>query len=135
MDGTIAFNSPLMDRLELSEREIDVATFKVLREAQRREHLYRRGKPYPRLEDRTVIRFDDGLASGYSMVAAVTVAKSQHPPTIIAAPVASDVAFRMLGADRDIASLVMLVHDSEPFFSLSVYYRNSIHSPSVYSAA
>ena len=125
MDGTIALNALLIDRLELSDRELEVATFVVLQEAQRRERLYRRGKPFPRLENRTVILIDDGLASGYSMVAALNVVKKRQPHIIIvAAPVASDVAFRMLSADREIASIVTLVNDSEPFFSLSSYYRD-----------
>jgi putative phosphoribosyl transferase len=123
MDGTIALNTPLVERLELSERELEVATFMVLQEAQRREQLYRQGKPFPRLKNRTVILIDDWLASGYSMVAAVEVVKKRKPQTIIlAAPVASDVAFRILAADREIASLVTLVINSEPFFSLSAYY-------------
>ncbi|HYA85712.1 MAG TPA: phosphoribosyltransferase [Nitrospirota bacterium] len=124
MDGTIALNLPLVNRLELSEQELEVATSRVLVEAQRREHLYRQGKPFPRLDNRAVILIDDGLASGYSMAAAVNVVKKRQPYAIIvAAPVASDVAFRMLSADRELAPLVTLVNDSEPFFSLSSYYR------------
>jgi putative phosphoribosyl transferase len=124
MDGTIALNSPLVNRLELSDRELDVATSMVLKEAQRQEQLYRRGKLFPRLESRTVILIDDGLASGYSMLAAVNVVKKRQPRTIIVgAPVASDVAVRMLAADKEIASLVTLVNDAEPFFSLAAYYR------------
>lgn len=124
MDGTIALNSPLVNRLELSDRELAVATSMVLKEAQRQERLYRQGKLFPRLESRTVILIDDGLASGYSMLAAVNVVKKRQPRTIIiGAPVASDVAIRMLAADKEIASLVTLVNDAEPFFSLTAYYR------------
>jgi putative phosphoribosyl transferase len=124
MDGTIALNSPLVNRLELSDRELEVATSMVLKEAQRQERLYRQGKLFPRLESRTVILIDDGLASGYSMLAAVNVVKKRQPRTIIiGAPVASDVAIRMLAADKEIASLVTLVNDAEPFFSLTAYYR------------
>jgi putative phosphoribosyl transferase len=124
MDGTVALNSPLVNRLELSERELEVATRMVLQEAQRRDQLYRRGKPFPHLENRTVILIDDGLASGYSMLAAVNVVKKRRPHSIIVgAPIASDVAFRMLAADKEIAALVTLVKDAEPFFSLSSYFR------------
>jgi putative phosphoribosyl transferase len=124
MDGTIALNSPLVNRLELSDRELEVATSMVLKEAQRQDRLYRQGKLFPRLESRTVILIDDGLASGFSMLAAVNVVKKRQPRTIIiGAPVASDVAIRMLAADKEIASLVTLVNDAEPFFSLAAYYR------------
>jgi len=124
MDGTIAVNSPLVKRLELSERELEVATFMVLQEAQRREQLYRQGKPFPRLERRTVILIDDGLASGYSMLAAVNVVKKRQPHTIIvSAPVTSNVAFRLLAEEKKISSIITLVKDAEPFFSLKAYYR------------
>jgi predicted phosphoribosyltransferase len=124
MDGTLALNLPLIHRLELSERELQIATSLMQQEAQRREHHYRRGKRFPELENRTVVLIDDGLASGYSMLAAVNFVKKRKPrAVIIAAPIASDMAFRMLAADRGIASIVTLVNDAEPFFSLSSYYK------------
>jgi putative phosphoribosyl transferase len=125
MDGTIALNSPLINRLELSEREIEVATCMMLQEAQKRELLYRRRKPFPDLENRTAVLVDDGLASGYSMLAAVNVVKKRRPCSIIiGAPVVSDVAFRMLAEVKNIAAIVTLVHDAEQYFSFSAYYRN-----------
>jgi predicted phosphoribosyltransferase len=124
MDGTLAMNLPLIHRLELSERELQIATSLMQQEAQRREHLYRRGKRFPELENRTVVLIDDGLASGYSMLAAVSFVKKRKPHAIIiAAPIASDMAFRMLAADKGIAAIVTLMHDAEPFFSLSSYYK------------
>ncbi|MDA8423192.1 MAG: phosphoribosyltransferase family protein [Nitrospiraceae bacterium] len=124
MDGTPALNMPLVHRLELSERELEVATSLVRHEAERREQLYRQGKPYPELENRSVILVDDGLASGYSMLAAVNFVKKRRPrAVIVAAPIASDSAVRMLAADRDVAAIVTLVNDAEPFFSLAAYYK------------
>ncbi len=124
MDGTLALNMPLVHRLELSERELEIATSLVRQEAERREQLYRQGKPYPELENRSVILVDDGLASGYSMLAAVNFVKKRRPrAVIVAAPIASDSAVRMLAADRDVAAIVTLVNDAEPFFSLAAYYR------------
>jgi hypothetical protein len=101
MDGTMVLNRPLVNRLELSERELEMATAAVLRGAQGRERLYRRGRPFPELAGRTVILVDDGLASGYSMLAAVNFAAKRKPRSIIAAaPIASDAACRLLGGKR-----------------------------------
>ena len=125
MDGTSVLNKPLVNRLDLSERELELATNMVLQEARRREQRYRQGKPFPTLRARTVMLIDDGLASGYSMLAAVGFVEKRHPRTVIvASPIASQVAFRMLAGNKGITSIVTLVTDAEPLFSLSAYYRD-----------
>jgi len=124
MDGTMVWNRPLMNRLELSERELEMAAAVVIEEAKRSEQLYRRGSPFPNLDNKTVVLIDDGLASGYSMLAAVNFVKKRRPGSIIiATPVASDIACRMLAAEEGIERIIALVQDPEPFFSLESYYR------------
>jgi putative phosphoribosyl transferase len=124
MDGTVVLNKPLINRLELSGPELEIAANGVLQEAKKREQLYRRGKPFPDLVNRTVVFADDGLASGYSMLAAVTFAKKHRPRSIIAAaPIVSDTAYRMLTADKEIAHVVSLARNSEQLFSLADHYR------------
>jgi putative phosphoribosyl transferase len=124
MDGTMVWNRPLMNRLELSERELELAATVFIEEAKKSEQLYRRGNPFPELDNKTVILVDDGIASGFSMLAAVNFTKKRHPRSIIiAAPVASDTAYRMLAAEEGIDSIVALIQDPEQFFSLESYYR------------
>lgn len=124
MDGTIVWNRPLMNRLELSERELELAATVFIEEAKKSEQLYRRGHPFPELENKTVILVDDGLASGYSMLAAVNFTKKRCPHSIIiATPVCSDMAFRMLAAEQGVDKIIALVQDPEQFFSLESYYR------------
>lgn len=124
MDGTTALNRPLVNRLELSDRELEIATQNVQQEAGRREQLYRCGKPYPNLANRTVIIVDDGIASGYSMLAAVNfVKKRAFQSIIVAAPVSSDIAVRMLMAGDSSCRIITLARDQETVFSLGDYYR------------
>ncbi|MGO9687880.1 MAG: phosphoribosyltransferase [Syntrophobacteraceae bacterium] len=124
MDGTMVWNRPLMNRLELSERELEMAAAVVIEEAKKSEQLYRRGNPFPKLDNKTVILVDDGLASGYSMLAAVNFVKKRRPGSIIiATPVASDIACRMLAAEEGIDRIIALIQDPEQFFSLESYYR------------
>jgi predicted phosphoribosyltransferase len=124
MDGTFALNKPLIHRLELSEREIEMAATIVIQEVKRREKLYRGDKPFPPLDTRTVILTDDGLASGYSMLAAAAFVKKRSPLAVVAAaPVASDVARKMLAAAASINRLVTLSVDAEQLFSLSSHYK------------
>lgn len=125
MDGTVVMNKPLVNRLELSESELEISTRAVLQEAKRREEMYRQGKPFPDLENSAVILADDGLASGYSMLAAVSFAKKRRPRSIIvASPVTSDSAYRMLAADKEIDHIVTLVRDTEQLFPLADYYKD-----------
>ena len=124
LDGTVVLNKPLVNRLELSGPELEISANRVLQEAKKRAQLYYREKSFPVLENKTVVLADDGLASGYSMLAAVTFAKKQNPRSlIVAAPIASDLASHMLTADKGIAHLVSLVRNSEQIFSLADYFR------------
>lgn len=125
MDGTMALNKPLVNRLELSDRELEMAADRVLQEAKRREQLYRGGRPFPDLSGRTVILIDDGLASGYSMLAAAGFAKKRRPRSIvIAAPVASVTAVCRLANEKGIERIITLVQDEEQLFSLASHYRD-----------
>ncbi len=124
MDGTTALNRPLINRLELSDRELEMAAALVLQEARRREALYRHGRSFPDLSGKSVVLIDDGLASGYSMLAAVNFTKKRQPRSIVvASPISSDMAHRLLAAEKGIDRIVVLAIDAEPLFSLSSHYR------------
>jgi predicted phosphoribosyltransferase len=124
MDGTVVMIKPLINRLEFSDAELEIAANAVQQEAKRREQVYRHGKPFPELEGRAVLLADDGLASGYSMLSAASFAKKRRPRSIVvAAPVASDTACRMLVADKEIDHIVTLARDTEQLFSPVDYYK------------
>ncbi len=120
----MALNTPLIHRLEMSERKIHLAAQRVMQEVERREQSYRNGRPFPSLEQKSVIIVDDGIGSGYSMLAAVDFVKKRHPLAIVAAsPVASDAALRMLAAKQQIDTLLTLIRDPEQVFSLTSYFK------------
>ncbi len=57
-------------------------------ELERREAVYRAGRPFPELRARHVILTDDGIATGATMLAAVASVRTQQPSYItVAAPV------------------------------------------------
>jgi putative phosphoribosyl transferase len=59
-----------------------------MRELERRERLYREGRPLVLVEGRTVILVDDGLATGSTMRAAVQAVRRLHAQrVVVAAPV------------------------------------------------
>jgi putative phosphoribosyl transferase len=79
-DGSICLNESLLPALGLSPEEIDQGIARTRKKVERRDRLFRCGRPFPDLADRSVVLVDDGLASGFTLRAAI-------------------VALRRLGAD------------------------------------
>lgn len=84
-DGEIILNKSLLNQIRLSEDEIKTQTKNAMDVIKRRNKMFRGGKPYPSLKDMIVIVVDDGLASGYTMLAAVRFLKKRLPRRIIVA--------------------------------------------------
>jgi len=93
------------------------------RELTRREHLYRDGRPPPWVRERTVILVDDGMATGASMLAAITALRQLSPGRIVAAvPVAASGAARRIGREADEFVCVAI---PEPFLTVGQCTRTS----------
>jgi putative phosphoribosyl transferase len=90
-DGTPLFNEALLDRMTLSPQQIASQVAKTVANLKEREEHLRGGRPYPDLAGATTIIVDDGLASGYTMQAAVGFLKRQGAgELIVAVPTALD---------------------------------------------
>jgi len=90
-DGKPMFNEPLVSRLSLTPDQIEAQIAKTLANLREREAHLRGGRPYPDLTGETVIIVDDGLASGYTMRAAVRFLKGKGAAQlVVAVPTASD---------------------------------------------
>lgn len=92
------------------------------REAQRRDCLYRAGRTAPDVAGRDVVVVDDGIATGLTVRAAVESLKARGAArVVVAAPVASVQAVRMLGGYAD----EVVVVDAPPGFgSVGEHYRD-----------
>lgn len=74
----------------VSQDDVEAVAAREEQEAERREKLYRAGRPALELRNHTVILVDDGLATGSTMLAAAQCVKSLQPSAVIVAvPVAS----------------------------------------------
>ena len=88
--GVRVVNRDVVDALHIPPDVLDRAAAEELRELERREQSYRGERPQPRVEGRTVILVDDGLATGSTMRAAVAALRQQGPARIVVAvPVAA----------------------------------------------
>jgi putative phosphoribosyl transferase len=101
---------------------IEEATERELAEIERRDRLYRAGRPPPDLAGRCVILVDDGIATGATLRAAVEVVRQSNVARlVVAAPV---------GAPDSVAALVPEVDEmvclATPFgfHAVSPWYRH-----------
>jgi len=84
-DGSVLFNETFLKELPLSEEEIKRQVLKTKEIIKKRDKLFRKGRPFPVIRNKTVIIADDGLASGYTMLAAIRFIREQQPQKIITA--------------------------------------------------
>jgi putative phosphoribosyl transferase len=88
--GVSVLNENVVGYLDISNETLEEVTHRERRELERRERLYRGGRPAPDLVGRTIILVDDGLASGSTMRAACVAMRAHRPArVIVAAPVAA----------------------------------------------
>jgi putative phosphoribosyl transferase len=84
-DGQVYLNESLIRTLKLSEAQVEAQLALTRKNLEQREALFRGGRPYADLQGKIALVVDDGLASGYTMVAALKFIKKQKPAEIIVA--------------------------------------------------
>jgi len=89
--GQAIFNEDLLRRMPLTPEEIDIQVKKTAEGLKQREIRLRGGKPYAPLDGRPALMVDDGLASGYTMRAAIGFLKARGAGKLmVAVPTASE---------------------------------------------
>jgi putative phosphoribosyl transferase len=122
-DGAVVLNQSMLEGIEIGESEIEQSIEKVKREIERRRFLFRGEEPPVDLKGKTAILVDDGLASGYTMIAAIkSVEKREAEEIIVAVPVASQSAADRVRPECD--DLVALVISHTISFAVASYYRD-----------
>lgn len=122
-DGEIILNEGLLAELGLTEDEIREQAEKTFDVIKRRNQIFRGGRPFPPLKDRSVILVDDGLASGYTMLAAVRSVKRKTPKKIIVAvPTASKRTVELILPEVDELICLNVRHGIS--FAVADAYRN-----------
>ena len=122
-DGTVIFNEEAVKRIGFNRQQLEDEIGKVRAEIKQRSLLYKWDRPIVRVTGKTAIIIDDGLASGFTMMAAVESVRHRHPKeVVVAVPVAPAAAVKQLEriADRVVTCITSFL----PRFYVSDFYRS-----------
>jgi len=120
--GVQVLNEDVLAWYRPSADTVDAVARIEMRELDRRERVYREGRPLVLVEGRTVILVDDGLATGSTMRAAVqAVRQLRAARVVVAAPVGAPDTCDVL---RRLADDVVCVLTPDRFVAVGAWYRD-----------
>jgi putative phosphoribosyl transferase len=120
--GVSVINDDVIRALHVSEQEIAAVVEQEEKELFRRHHLYRGERPFPKVENSTVMLIDDGVATGATMRVAILVLRQQNPKRIVVAvPVGAADTCEML---RHEADEVVCTATPTPFYAIGQWYQS-----------
>ena len=118
--GLYVINDEVINLMRIGKNIINDVMVHERAELERRNKLYRQGRPPPDVAGKTVIVIDDGLATGATMRAAIMSLRQAGADRIIAAaPVGAPSTCRDLEKDAD---GVLCLFTPEPFYGVGVWY-------------
>jgi putative phosphoribosyl transferase len=121
-DGVRVFNGEVVNALRIPDEVIDAVSTEEFVELERREKAYRAGLPSLDVEGKTVIVVDDGIATGSTMLAAVSALRQLSAARIVvAAPVIAASACREIQRQADEVVAVMI---PERFYAVGQWYED-----------
>lgn len=121
-DGTVVIDQQLAALVGASGSYIEQAVARESREIERRSRLYRGRRPAPDVRGKTVVVVDDGMATGYTMLAAVRgLEKAGAGRVIVAVPVASHDSVARLSREAD---EVVVLDAPEVFWAVGQFYES-----------
>lgn len=120
-EGIRVLNNDVIVACSISATVIEEVTSLQRVELDRRERLYRGGRPAPEVRGRTVVLVDDGIATGATVRAAITVARAQQPKhLVLAAPVVQRSVADMLQREVDEFACLQRPHH---LYAIGVWYE------------
>jgi putative phosphoribosyl transferase len=120
--GVRVLNRDVLRQLDISAETIEHIAALEQQEIERRDRLYREGRPAPQVNGKIVILVDDGLATGSTMRAAALALKPQSPGRIVVAvPVASPCTCDELSGEVD---EIVCLQTPQPFYAVGEWYED-----------
>ncbi|MDP9132246.1 MAG: phosphoribosyltransferase [Nitrospirota bacterium] len=120
--GALYWNDEALSGRSYSKGDLDSAMRAQQQEVARRVALYRKGRPFPDLTDRTVILVDDGLATGATFFASVATVRQRNPRRVIGAlPVGPR---ETVQEARRLLDHLIVLRVPEPFYAVGNFYED-----------
>lgn len=121
-DGNPILNEQAVADAGLTPHQVNYQINQVRAVIRQRSLLYRKDRPLTVLTGKTAIIVDDGLASGFTMLAAVESVRRRKPEEIVAAvPVASLAALERVKPVVD--DVVTVAIGTQPRFAVADFYK------------
>ena len=118
--GAVLVNQQVVRSLGVTHDQVQRVLETESRELERREEQYRGDRPAPQVAGNTVILVDDGLATGSTMMVAVSALREEKPARIVVAvPLGSR---DTCAAMRAVADDVICSMTPEPFQAVGLWY-------------
>lgn len=121
-EGDLYLDETLIEKMGVDHKYILGEQERQMKEAERREETYRGGRKKIKIQGKTVIVIDDGLATGATMEAAVrSVNRSGAKEVVVAVPVApadTEERYRKLGID------IVVLYSPESFWAIGQFYED-----------
>jgi putative phosphoribosyl transferase len=119
--GVRVLDEWLIERLGVTEEYLEREIEAEEREIERRERVYRAGRPPADVEGKVAIVVDDGVATGGTAIAALRWARAHGAARVVlAVPVAPPGSVPKLAREAD---EVVVLETPEPFFAVGEWYR------------
>jgi len=119
-DGNVLYNERLMAMLRLTKEDLEENVAKALSEIKRRSAQYGYELKKEEAEKSEIIVIDDGVATGFTLLAALKYLKSLKPlGLLVAVPVMASDALELL---RQEADKVIYLGAFADFMAVSAYY-------------
>jgi len=121
--GEPIFDNGYLEYLGVSEKDLKDIIDAVRKEIERRERIYSKFIKSIEISDKVPIIVDDGLATGYTMIAAVKSVKKFVRKIIVAVPTASREALKRVSKEVD-EVYCLNVRTGIPYFAVAEAYKN-----------
>jgi len=120
-DGTTIFNHQALSVLGIREEDLQEVVEEQIKEIRRRMKMYRGREDYPSYDNRQVIVVDDGIATGYTVLAALRSVKNMFKlkELVLAVPVAPSDTLEILKTEVDRVVCLLTPPD---FYAVGQFY-------------
>ena len=120
VDGSYFVNDDYVEMLGISQDYIEKEVTEQISEIKRRMKEYRGKDTFPEVKDKTVIIIDDGIATGFTILAVIKAVKKQGAKKIILAiPVGPRETIEEF---KELVDEVICLYIPDEFYAVGSYY-------------